>query len=557
MSPGDLEVIAGQLGRPPRDLSGIAARCPYGYPAVIETAPVLTEGTPNPTLLYLTCPTLAIAVSRVEAAGGVKAFKEWVRTDPDAQFEMERIARLYRERRAVLAGGDCASARLEAGIGGPRGPGEASCLHAYAAAFLAVLSGWLADVPGEGAWESEESRTRSEAAGLNKEPAPARSVEGIWTRFLPPVEELWCVDSRCGRWAIGEKRAAVDVGTISVRLLVAHVAGGEVRQMVRRAEVTRLGEGLQPGGPLSEVARQRTAAVVARCIKEARSHGVERPLLAGTSAAREAVGGREYIRSLGRDNRVPAVVLSGREEAALAYIGAALDLIGDTVVLDVGGGSTELIRRLEDGAIDAVSLELGASRATERWVKSDPPTSQEMESVRRETKRAVDRLRGRFGNGSGPGGGANLDDSHLKALVAAPGAAPAGAAEAGQGTRQPPKAPRLVGVAGTVTTLACLDAGLEKYDHEVLHLRTLSAARVRKLMADLSAMTLEERAALPCVQPGRAPVIVAGAMVLLATMETLGYEELTVSVRDLLDGLVLRGETILGSEDSASERAKV
>ncbi len=99
--------------------------------------------------------------------------------------------------------------------------------------------------------------------------------------------------------------------------------------------------------------------------------------------------------------------------------------------------------------------------------------------------------------------------------------------------------PRLVGVAGTVTTLACLDAGLEQYDSEVLHLRILPVTRVRELLALLSDMTMEERASLSCVQAGRAPVIVAGTVILLAAMETLGYDEVTVSERDLLDGLVL------------------
>jgi exopolyphosphatase/guanosine-5'-triphosphate,3'-diphosphate pyrophosphatase len=494
----DLDVIAGQLGRPPRDLTGVAVRCPFGYPAVVETAPVLTGGAPNPTLLYLTCPSLTTLASRAEAGGAVRAFKSWVGADSDARCALEQIARLYRERRAALAGDRASDARLDAGIGGPQGPELASCLHAYAAALLAVMSGWLAGSPGADTYGAA---------------ARASDARRMWTTFLPELEESWCGDGRCGRWRSGEKRAAIDVGTISVRLLVAEMVGGEARELARRAEVTRLGEGLQRGGRLSEDAKRRTAAVVAQYVSEARSREVDRIVLAGTSAAREAVDGRDFMGSLGRENDVPAVVLSGREEAELAYAGATVDVAGDVVVIDVGGGSTELIRRSGAGALDAVSLELGASRGTECWITSDPPAPGEVTRIREEAEGAIGPLEPRFGR---------CVESH-----------------GGLGHR--PGSPRLVGVAGTVTTLACLDAGLEAYDHEALHLRTLSAAGVRALVTRLSAMTVVERAALPCVQQGRAPVIVAGAVILLAAMETLGYEELTVSERDLLDGLVLRG----------------
>jgi exopolyphosphatase/guanosine-5'-triphosphate,3'-diphosphate pyrophosphatase len=493
-APRDLDIIAGQLGRPPRDLTGITVRCPFGYPAVVETAPVLTGGAPNPTLLYLTCPALTALVSRAEAGGAVRAFKSWVGADSDAQRALEQITRLYRERRAALAGDRASDARLDAGIGGPQGPELASCLHAYAAALLAVMTG----------------RPAGAAAGAA---ALAGDARRMWTTFLPALEDSWCGDGRCGHWVTGERRAAIDVGTISVRLLVAEVVGGEVQELVRRAEVTRLGEGLQPGGRLSEAARQRTAASVARYVNEARSFEVDRIILAGTSAAREAVDGREYIGSLGRVNDVSVVVLSGLEEAELAYTGATVDVAGDVVVIDVGGGSTELIRRSGEGPMDAVSLEMGASRGTERWIRSDPPAPEEVARIYEEAKWAIGSLKPRFGRGVG---------SH-----------------SGLGHR--PGFPRLVGVAGTVTTVACLDAGLEAYDREALHLRTLSAAGVREVVTRLSTMTVEERAALPCVQPGRAPVIVAGAVILLAVIETLGCEELTVSERDLLDGLVLRG----------------
>ena len=516
VAPRDQAVIAGELGRQPRDLTGIAARCPFGYPAVIETAPIMTGGAPNPTLLYITCPSLATAVSRVEAGGGVRRLKAACRTDEQLRDVLLTITELYRARRAALVGETASppGPRLGAGIGGPEGPETAACLHAYAAALLAVMTGWLGGT------------SLGDAAGRARAPEPERPepekpvlverVEEVWARFLPPVGESWCHDSRCSRWDTGRRPAAIDVGTISVRLLVADIVDDRPQTLVRRAEVTRLGEGLRPGGLLLEDAKRRTAEVVKRYASEARVGGADSIVLAATSAARNAVDGEEFIDDLGRDNGIEAVVLPGETEAELAFTGASLDVEGDPVVLDIGGGSTEVMRRLENGEVRAVSLEIGASRATERWLRSDPPTPREIANVYQEAQWAFKRIGFTFSAGG--------------SLM------PAAAETADEAAKR-----RLVGVAGTVTTLACLDAGLQEYDAEVLHLRTLTLEGVRTLVEHLGSLTVKERAALPCMQRGRAPVIVGGAVILLAAMETLGYEELTVSERDLLDGLVLRG----------------
>jgi len=251
---------------------------------------------------------------------------------------------------------------------------------------------------------------------------------------------------------------------------------------------------------------------VARFVEEARACGSESIILAGTSATRDAADGEHYVLALGSEHGVEAVVLSGKEEAGLAYAGASLDLSGESIVLlDVGGGSTELIVRPQGGALEAVSLDLGASRATDRWITSDPPAPAQLAQVRDEAERVLAGLGHRY-------------DSLVSAGAT------------GGGGRRP-----LVGVAGTVTTLACLDAGLDEYDADLLHLRALSVEGVRALVEHLSSLTTAERAALPCVQAGRAPVIVGGAVIVLAAMETLGYDVLTVSERDLLDGLALYG----------------
>lgn len=481
---GDEAVITGQLGRRPRDVIGVSVRCLFGFPVVIETSPVMSDGSPNPTLLYVTCPALATGISGIEAGGGVRRFKEACAGDKDLRATVEAVATLYRARRRDLARGREAAARLEAGIGGPVTPERATCLHAYAAALLAARGGG----PG--------------AVG-----AVAGRIEEAWRSLYPGLDDPWCRDRRCARWAASVRRAVIDVGSVSVRLLVADVAGVSVEDLVRRAEVTRLGEGLRSGGPLSAAAKTRTARVVEGYVVEARSLDPRDIILVGTSATRDASDGGSFMEELGGRYGVRSRVLSGREEASFAYAGATIDTAAGSVVLDVGGGSTELIRAEDGGALDIVSLALGAGRATDRWVGGDPPAACEISAIREEAQRLFEPLRPRFGP------------------------------RPGSGARGTP----LVGVAGTVTTLACLDAGLQEYDRRAIHLRRLTADSVRRITGRLASMTTAERAAVPCVQSGRAEVIVGGAAVLLAAMETLGYDYLTVSERDLLDGLALRG----------------
>ena len=243
---------------------------------------------------------------------------------------------------------------------------------------------------------------------------------------------LWCDDARCARLpASGAvRRAAIDVGTNSVRLLVALVdVDRRVHTLVRRGEITQLGAGLTAGARFDPAARRRSAAAVGRFVEEARGLGVECIRLVGTSATRDAADGREFIEGLGESLQVSARVASGPEEARLSYLGATLDVTGDAIVIDVGGGSTEIV-----GSTDAVSLDLGCVRGTEAWFTTDPPPPAERAAARRATREAVAPLAKRFG----------------------------------------PRAGVLVGVAGTITTLACLALGLASYDSRAIHLRVFT-----------------------------------------------------------------------------------
>jgi hypothetical protein len=205
----DLAVVAGQLGRFPRSVTAVAVRCPFDYPGVIETAPMLA-GAPNPTLFYLTCPALVDAVSGAEAAGAVKELRALVAADPEAALVLRQITRRYRERRASLAGEHHAEARLEAGIGGPSEPEKAACLHAYAAALLAVMSGWLraeghgTSCADAGGVTATDDAARAALPSLDPDLVhfEIRVASRIWSEFLPSVDDIWCRDGRCVRFDV-------------------------------------------------------------------------------------------------------------------------------------------------------------------------------------------------------------------------------------------------------------------------------------------------------------------------------------------------------------------
>ncbi len=170
----------------------------------------MLAGAPNPTLFYLTCPVLVDAVSGAEAAGAVKELRALVAADPEAALILQQITQWYRERRAFLAGEHYAEARLEAGIGGPPEPEKAACLHAYAAALLAVMSGWLGAAGGRAGCgdaagaAATDYATRAALPSLDADliPFAIPVASRIWSEFLPSVDDIWCRDGRCVRFGI-------------------------------------------------------------------------------------------------------------------------------------------------------------------------------------------------------------------------------------------------------------------------------------------------------------------------------------------------------------------
>ena len=287
--------------------------------------------------------------------------------------------------------------------------------------------------------------------------------------------------------------AAVDIGTNSTRLLVADVEGESVREFDRRLEITRLGEGVDERRTLLPQAIARVRNVLAEYRRAAEEAGAERTLAFATSAVRDAENGEAFLGEIEWSYAFKTLLLGGDEEALLTFRGvsAGRDVAPGTVVIDVGGGSTELILGGPDGIAFHTSLDLGCVRLTER-----------------------------FGTDFGAAA------AHVRDVLA--GSVPA---------EVRPRA--AIGVAGTITTIATLDLGLEEEDPEIVHGHELSAETVAAWTERLEGMSVEEIRALRGMHPDRAPVIAAGAVVVRETLAYFGLETLEVSEHDIMHGAAL------------------
>ena len=296
--------------------------------------------------------------------------------------------------------------------------------------------------------------------------------------------------------------AAIDVGTNSTRLLVAEGLGDGFRSVERRMVITRLGQGVDSRRVLAPEALQRTLATIADYAATCGELGVQKLRVTGTSAVRDAHNREEFFEGVRHLTGTEAELLSGEAEAAATFLGALSDLKepGSVLVVDIGGGSTEFIVGRERPERLA-SVNIGCVRMFEKHLHSDPPAPEELEALREE-------VRGEF------------------ELVADDLEVPPGS--------------RLIGVAGTVTQLAALKAGVPVYDPDVTHHAVLSHGDVRMLARRLESLTYAQRKKIKGLDPGRADVIVAGAEVLLCVMEAFDCAEVLTSEKDILDGLVIQ-----------------
>jgi len=318
--------------------------------------------------------------------------------------------------------------------------------------------------------------------------------------------------------------AAIDCGTNSLRLLIADAdpASHRLTDVARRMEIVRLGQGVDATGMLAPEALERTLRVLAEYASEIRGAGAEAVRMVATSATRDASNAADFVRGVRATLGVAPEVISGREEAMLSFAGATAEFAAagragagaaaapppepPYLVVDIGGGSTEFVLGGDPagdlasgtGELAGISVDIGCVRLTERHLHSDPPTEAEVKGATADIDRALDEV-----------------------ATAIPW----------------PTARTLVGLAGSVTTVAAIALGLPAYDPSRTHHARISAAQVRAVTQHLLSATRQERAAIGSMHPGRVDIIGAGALVLDCVLQRFGFAELVASEHDILDGI--------------------
>lgn len=296
---------------------------------------------------------------------------------------------------------------------------------------------------------------------------------------------------------------AVDCGTNSIRLLIAEPgADGTLVDVAREMRIVRLGQGVDRTGRLAPEAIARTRDALVEYAELIDKHAASAVRMVATSATRDAINRDEFTTMVRAVLGADPEVISGAEEAALSFAGAVAGLPGaaaPVLVADIGGGSTELV--LGNGRLASHSMDIGCVRMTERHLRDDPPSPAQIAATETDVRAAIE--------------------------VAA---------------RDVPiaRAATFVGVAGTVTTLAAIVAGLPSYDPAAIHGSTMTAAEVAEVTDRLLAMTHEQRAGLPVMHPGRVDVIGGGALILRELVAAAGVSSVVASEHDILDGIAQR-----------------
>ncbi|MCY1160039.1 MAG: hypothetical protein MOP51_3064 [Citricoccus sp.] len=565
-TPQDLDTISLQLGRPARDVVEIGARCVCGNPLVATTAPRLSNGIPFPTTFYLTHPVLTAAVSRLEAAGVMAEMTERLQQDRELAAHYRAAHEAYlteRDRVGAVAGTDGVPEIRGISAGGM--PDRVKCLHVLVGHSLAAGPG--VNPLGDEALEAirqDWTTDRCWCAGAwdPEAPVPSRDLSRHVRRLAgernPVMTETEAPPTAARRQATpaGRVVGAIDCGTNSIRLLVARVEGpdggaaggvtggaggvGAVRlvDLHREMRVVRLGEGVDATGQLSEAALERTFAAAEDYARTLRRLGAESVRFVATSASRDARNAEVFTAGIRERLGVEPEVISGDEEAALSFAGAAsvldpgaltgVDAPAGTegspegpaaadgsdrtvLVVDLGGGSTEFVLGTLDGpegpqVTQAISVPMGCVRFTERHLHGDPPTPEEIAAATADIDAVLDEVEA---------------------------AVPLGQAAA------------VVGVAGTITTVTAAALGLTEYDAAAIHGTRLDLATTTRISGQLLAASRTERAALPYMHPGRVDVIGAGALIwstLLRRVERAtggAVASAITSEHDILDGIAL------------------
>ncbi len=297
--------------------------------------------------------------------------------------------------------------------------------------------------------------------------------------------------------------ASIDIGTNSTRVLVARPVDGKLDILDRRNTITRLGQNVGATGRLAEEAVERTLA----CLRDYRAildeHKVDRLRVAATSASRDAANREEFFDAVGDVVGARPELVSGEDEGRLSFVGATGDLdpaLGPFLIVDIGGGSTEFILGT-DHVEGVMSVDVGCVRLTEKFLDHDPPLAEELTAC------------------------ISFADAYLDDVIRdIPGSA---------------EARTLVGLAGTITTVAAVEIGLATYDRDAIHHFVLTRAAAEDVFRTLATESRADRIHNPGLEEARADVIVGGCCVLVALFRRFGFDEMIVSEADILDGLAL------------------
>lgn len=515
-SDADKDIVKRQLGRFPRGMVAVGARCACGRPLAVITRPCLEDGTPFPTTCYLTSPEAVKAASHLEAQGFMKECNNLLNNDNDIVKKYEQAHKYYLEFRHELA------IRLEdseehikdMSAGGM--PVRVKCLHALLAQSLVMGKGVnpigdmvLSKVKNEfdpnvckctTPWSDDANEIETEKL-LNTKSFNTNTIIG--------TNKSVCV-------------AAIDCGTNSIRLKIAKVNANGMRDVVpRMLRVVRLGQGIDETHMFAEDALQRVKSAAKEFAKVLSEHKIDAIRFVATSATRDALNRDIFEQMMFDELGVRPEVISGTEEAALSFLGATSvvsrkDLQAPYVVVDLGGGSTEIVlggdgvNIAEDKVDSAYSMNIGSVRMTERHLHTDPPTEEEISCAIKD----IDK---------------NIDEAfkHVNAG----------------------KARTIIGVSGTVTTMAALAIGLKHYDHKAVDGVKIALDQAYTVNDRFLHMTRERRRTYTTIHPGRIDVVGGGAVVLSRVLERLAkaaYEDhggvldtFVASEHGLLDGITL------------------
>jgi len=297
--------------------------------------------------------------------------------------------------------------------------------------------------------------------------------------------------------------AGIDIGTLTLRLLVARVLDGRLRELDAERRIVRLGEGLQPSRRLQAAPMARAIDTIVEWMPRIEKAGARKVVAVATSAVRDAANRDEFLAEVKRKSGWDVTVLSGEEEARLSLLGIQSGLPPDVercIALDIGGGSTEFIKVAPDQPPVMVSINEGVVRLTEACLRNDPPKPDDVAAARTRIRNHLNTVKEKLGSVVGF---------------------------------------RLVGTAGTITTLAAMDQKLEAYIPKRIHNYRLSWDAVRRILGDLTSRAHAQRRELKGLEPGREDLMVAGTLILLECMERFGFVECLVSDYGLREGILI------------------